>query len=99
MINLQHAYRKSPDVVARKVAGECILIPIRGRLADMQHVYPLDAVGERIWAALDGKATLAEIAAAVVEAFEVEPAAAGADAAEFVEDLLKAGLVLPAETA
>ena len=94
-VAINETYRRMPQVVAREVAGERLLIPSHGKLADMRQVFTLNAVAARIWEWMDGGKTLAQIAAAVEEEFEVEQGQAQADVCELAGDLLKAALIEP----
>jgi hypothetical protein len=89
----QRVFKTRPDVVARRIAGETILVPIRGELADMQKIYALDAVAEAVWNGLDGVADLETVLARVVATFDVPEDVARRDVASFVAKLVEAGLV------
>ena len=43
--NLSRIYIREKDIISRDIAGETILVPIRGNLADMQCVFTLNPVG------------------------------------------------------
>lgn len=86
-------FRKAPDLVAREIAGETIVVPIRGKLADMRNVFALNPVARCLWDAIDGRRAFGELCEAVVARFDVAPAAAEADCAELVDKLLAAGLI------
>lgn len=88
------AYRKRDDVVTREIAGETMLIPIRGKLVDMQRIFSLNPVAAHIWQQLDGTKNVAEALGDVLEAFSVDEAQAKSDIEEFVGDLLEAGLIV-----
>jgi hypothetical protein len=90
---LEAVYAKEKDIVTRSVAGETILVPIRGRLADMQRLFALDDVGAFVWRRLEGRQTLGSICEGVVEEYAVDFHQAAADVREFVAQLLSAGLV------
>ena len=66
---------RAPGVVARTIAGETILVPVRRRAQEMG-LFTLNGVGTFVWQALDGAHSLREIAGAVATAFEVDPARA-----------------------
>ena len=87
-------YRKQGDIVFRKIAGEFILVPIRGKLADMQQIFTLESVGEHIWQEMDGKKTLTDILKSVLDNFEVEKSTAELDIVEFIHELLDAKLIV-----
>ena len=90
-------YRRNDDVLSRHIADEALLVPLRGRLADMQSLFALDPVAEFIWQRLDGKQSLADISAAIVESFEVQADEAEVDLREFVAALVQAGLAAEAK--
>jgi hypothetical protein len=85
--------RQSTEVVARRIAGEVFLVPIRGRLADLKGIYALNPVAAFIWERLDGKADVVEIATAMAGTFEVQFETALADARELVGKLRDQGFL------
>jgi hypothetical protein len=86
-------YRKKDDLLVRRIAGETLIVPIRGKLADMQRIFALNPVAEFVWEQLDGKRDLDAIRAAIVAGFAVETARAEADLRELVTQLVEADLV------
>ena len=84
---------KREEIISREIAGETILVPIRGKLVDLQHIFSLNPVGAHVWRELDGKRSLAEVRDSVLEAFEVEHDRASADVQEFVAELVDAELI------
>lgn len=81
-------YQKDPDVVARKVAEEFILVPVRRRPEDMGAVYCLNSVGARIWELVDGCKTVDDITQTILSEYDVKPSQGLADLLRFL-DLLK----------
>lgn len=90
---MKGVYRRKDDIVYRKVAGETILVPISGRLADMQRIFALNPVGEFIWNGIDGSRTLQQISEDIQSRFDVASEEANADLETFVAELLKEGLI------
>lgn len=86
-------YRPVGDLVRREIAGETILVPIRGNLADMQRIFSLNAVASCIWAHLDGERSLAEARSTVAGRFAVTEEDAGEDILAFLREAIHAGLV------
>jgi hypothetical protein len=84
---------RSSEVVARRIAGELFLVPIRGQLADLHGIYALNPVGAFIWERLDGRSDAGEIAKAISKSFEVELDTARADAEELVAKLQELGFL------
>ena len=87
------APRKRDDLLTRQIAGEAIVVPIRGKLADMQNIFAINIVAEFIWERMDGQRTLDQIAHEVSEHFEVGADQARSDVVEFVDELSQAGLI------
>ena len=86
-------FRKHERVVTRQIAGETLLVPVRGKLVDMQKIFSLDPVAAFVWEHLDGSRTLADVRDAVLDAFDVEQERAEADIQEFVAELVAAELI------
>jgi hypothetical protein len=86
-------YRKNHDVVMRKIAGDLFLIPIKGKLADMQRIFTLNPVGEFIWRDLTAQKNINDIRDGLVSNFDVTKETAMADIEEFVSELLQASLI------
>ena len=84
---------KREEIVSREIAGETILVPIRGKLVDLQRIFSVNPVGAYIWRQLDGQKTLAEVRDGVLETSEVETQRAEADLREFIAELLVAELI------
>ena len=93
MFDLSHVYRKQDSVVSRKVAGESLLIPIRGRLADLGELFSLSHVAEFVWDRIDGTTPLGGIRDDVVRDFDVDAATAESDLLQLTHDLAEAGLI------
>ncbi|HXK60752.1 MAG TPA: PqqD family protein [Acidobacteriota bacterium] len=81
------------EVVTRRIAGENILVPIRGRLADMQNLFTLNEVGSYIWEQLSESTTADQIAERVANEFEIDRATALEDVEQFLKGLVEAGIV------
>jgi hypothetical protein len=86
-------YEKNPDFIYRRIVDESILVPVRQEVADMDCVYTLNPVAAFIWERLEGRATMAELEAAIVARYDVDPAAAATDVLAFVQELEAAGAV------
>lgn len=90
---LDKVFKKQADIVYRKIAGEVILVPIRGNLADMQRIFALNRVAEYIWQKIDGQKALSVIGHELAGAFEVSKDVASADLVKFVQQLSEAKLI------
>jgi len=85
-------FHQTPDIVVRHIAGEILLIPVKGKVADMQRVFVLNPIGERIWQGIAEERPFAEIVDGIVASYEVTKETAASDALDFLTELLEAGL-------
>lgn len=86
--------RKKEDVITRRVAGEMLLVPLRGKLADLQKLFVVEGIGEFVWESLDGRLSVEEICDRVVKDFDVGADSARSDINRFIAELKDAGLVV-----
>ncbi len=93
--SLSHGPRRLEDVILREIAGEVFLVPIRGRLADLQELFVLNDVGEWLWQRLDGTRSQDVLVEELIASFEVTPAEAASDLDGFLRELDEAGLLEP----
>ena len=88
---------RSDGAVFRKIAGEGLIVPVKGRLADLQCVYGVEGVAEWIWDQIDGVRSVSEIASSLAVEYDVDAPTALEDCRAFCDDLLSAGLVQSGE--
>ena len=61
-IDINKIYAPSPDVVAREIQGEFIIIPIASGVGDLEdELFSLNETGRAIWDKLDGKKSLQDV--------------------------------------
>ena len=84
---------RSQSVVARVVAGETLIVPVRAKVGDLASIYSFNGTGTLIWKLLETPKSVTELAAAIAQEYEVEPAQAERDVAEFVGEMKAVGLV------
>ena len=87
----------SPDVVARCVAGEYLLVPVRNGAAQMDYIFTVNEVGSAVFLLLDGSRDGREIARQLSRDFAVDEERARKDVVDFLRVLCEAGLVRPAQ--
>jgi hypothetical protein len=85
-------FEKTGNIVSRKIAGELFLVPVSGKLADMQRMFALTTVAEFIWERIDGKVSMDNIRNDIIVSFHVDEEQASSDIQEFMAELLKEGL-------
>jgi hypothetical protein len=87
-------FKQEAHVVTREIIGETILVPIQGKLADMQRIFTLNDVGAYIWSNLDGEKDLEKICQGLEATFEVGREQAESDLKDFISELMDAELIL-----
>ena len=92
---LTHPLRPSPDVVARRVAGEYLLVPVRSGAAQMDYIFTANEIGSAIFGLLDGARDGRAIARRLSEEFDVDEESACGDVVEFLRALCETGLAAP----
>lgn len=92
-MQLNDRYAPDPAIVARDIAGEMILVPIRQSVGDLDSIYTLNETAAYIWAQLDGQRALADVRDSVIAEFEVEAAEAERDLLELIAQLESVGAV------
>jgi hypothetical protein len=89
-------YVRSDSVVSRVIAGETLVVPVRGRVGDLASIYSLNAVGSTIWQALEQPKEVDELTALVESEYDVGSSQARQDVMQFLAEMHSAGLVSPA---
>lgn len=89
----EETFIRSQSVVARVVAGETLIVPVRAKVGDLASIYSFNGTGTLIWKLLESPQTVAELAAAVARTYDVDPARAESDVMDFVNEMKAVGLV------
>jgi hypothetical protein len=58
---LKKRFKRSNNVVFRKIANECVLVPIHKDAVDLEALFSLNDTAARIWELFDGKTMAGEI--------------------------------------
>jgi hypothetical protein len=88
-------YERTEEFVARTIAGETVLVPIRQQIGDLGEICTLNEVATFIWERLADRAAVAEIAAALEQTFEAGPTEIRRDLEEFLAHLLTLRAIRP----
>jgi hypothetical protein len=89
----EQIYTRSRSVVSRVVAGETLIVPVRGKVGDLASIYSFNGTGTLIWQLLDTPRTLVELIDAVEHEYAVAPEKAQNDVKQFLNDMLSVELV------
>ncbi len=86
-------YSRNPNIAFRKISHECILVPVRNKIGDLDGIYALNEVSARIWELLDGENSLNQISDTLFNEFEINRQTLNSDLFGIIEELEKIGLV------
>lgn len=84
-------YERNPDYIFRRIAEEAVLVPLHQQVADMDCIYTMNSVGAFVWEKLDGRATLSDLQAAMLDEYAAEPEVLIADLEVFLQDMVSIG--------
>jgi hypothetical protein len=92
---LNSIYFLSPDVVARDIDGELIIVPLTSGIGDYDdEIFTLNETGCAIWRSLDGKKSLKEVAQSLEMEFVATPEEIETDIVGLVKELAKRKMVV-----
>lgn len=81
------------EVVRREIAGETVIVPVRGRAADLRRIYTLNPTAAFAWDLIDGTRSLESLLEELLAAFDADPEAARDDLEAFIDAALDEGLL------
>lgn len=85
-MQLSDVVAHAPEIVSQEVDGEAVLVdPKQGM------VRVLNAAGALIWDQIDGRRTVADLAAALTDEYAIETARAQTDTLDFCTSLIERG--------
>jgi hypothetical protein len=87
------SYVQANNLVTRQIAGETIIVPIRGGVGELNAIFTLNPMGTMIWEMLSAATTDRAIVQSICQEYEVTPEEAGKDLAAFLDSLRAAGLI------
>jgi coenzyme PQQ synthesis protein D (PqqD) len=85
-------YVRTNAVVTRCIAGETLVLPVRGDIGDLACFYSLNGTGTTIWEALEKPKSFKELCDVVDERYDIGRKKAEEDVALFVRDICSLGL-------
>ncbi len=86
-------FTKRQELVTRRIAGETVIIPVKGGIGDLNSIYTLNETGTLLWESLSAGMPVGELVGTVCREYDVTEAAAEKDIAEFLESLRAEDLI------
>ena len=93
MISDAAVFVRSRAVVSRVVAGETLIVPVRGKVGDLASIYSFNETGSLIWKVLAAPRAVAEVVSAVAEAYETDRERVREDVVSFLNEMQAAALI------
>lgn len=90
-------FAKKGEYVTRAIAGEAIVVPVRGQVGELNFIYNLNDEASFIWTRIDGRTSVRQIVDALIGEFDVSREEAERDTIQFADLLKKAGLIEPSD--
>jgi hypothetical protein len=92
-------WARASTIIARRVAGETVLVPLAARASDPEYksarLYVLNETGEFLWSLLDSPRSMGDLARNLTLEFEAADDRAHADVESFLVALRDIGAVRP----
>lgn len=85
-------YVRTDAVVARYVAGETLVLPVRGDIGDLACFYSFNGTGTTIWEALEKPKSFKDVCDAIKRKYDVSRKRVEEDVVLFVREICSLGL-------
>lgn len=87
--------RANEHMILREIAGEHILLPVGEQMNSFRGIMSLNGSGLLLWQKLQQDCTEAELVAAMLETYDVDPETAAKDVEAFLLQLKQADILVP----
>jgi hypothetical protein len=86
-------YLRSNSVVSRRIAGETLIVPVRGKVGDLASIYSFNGSGTLLWESLASPQSFRDLVDIIDCEYAVEHEQAERDVRQFLNDAIGAGLI------
>ena len=94
--DLEGVYTPSPDIVAREIGGELVIVPLTAGIGDMEEeLYSFNETGLAVWKCFDGYANLKGIVERLAANYDAPSEEIQKDVLGLVEELLQRNILVP----
>src|ERR1700691_4370507 len=84
---------RSRAVVSRVVAGETLIVPVRGKVGDLASIYSFNETGSLIWKLLDTPRMVGEVVGGVADEYQIDTEQVRLDVLRFLGEMRGVGLI------
>ena len=93
MISNTQVFVRSRSVVSRVVAGETLIVPVRGKVGDLASIYSFNETGSLIWKLLDTPRTVGEVVGGVADEYQIDTEQVRQDVLRFLGEMRGVDLI------
>jgi hypothetical protein len=93
VISNTQVFVRSRSVVSRVVAGETLIVPVRGKVGDLASIYSFNETGSLIWKLLDTPRTVGEVVGGVADEYQIDTEQVRQDVLRFLGEMRGVGLI------
>lgn len=90
---MDSVFKKSENVVFRKIGDEYVLVPLFASVADVESIFNLNETGAAVWEKIDGRKNIRDIVAEMQTEYEAENLLIEKDVIAFVNEMMTAKLL------
>ena len=92
-------FKHNDSLVARDLAGEKVIIPVKAKVGDLGCIYTLNSIANEIWNLLDGQRTESDIVEMLARDYEVDVETLASDVNHALTEMQQEGLIVNGITA
>jgi|SRR5580658_1968355 hypothetical protein len=93
VISNTQVFVRSRSVVSRVVAGETLIVPVRGKVGDLASIYSFNETGSLIWKLLDTPRTVGEVVGGVADEYQIDTEQVRQDVLRFLGEMRGVDLI------
>jgi hypothetical protein len=86
-------YIRSQSVVSRRIAGETLIVPVRGKVGDLASIYSFNGSGTLLWESLTSPQSFPDLVEVIEREYAVEREQVESDIKQFLNDTISVGLI------
>jgi|SRR5271157_6184212 len=86
-------YQRNQDLVSRSVAGETLIVPVRGGVGDLNSIYTLHNVSQMIWQMVGEGKSFGNMVDDITREYDVQSEKAEQDLERFLHEMLEEKLI------
>lgn len=90
---LDKSFIKDDNLMARNIAGETLIVPIRNSIGDLNSIYTLNEVSARVWQLIDASTSVNQIVETISAEYDVTTDEAASDVIELLDSMAAEGLI------